>query len=309
MGMHNHQGRPAGTKWVEFSVSVDTAAAPAIAAVMDKYGRGGAITEEWPTSSYDASISVIRIYLPADAGLNEVRERLHDEFKRLRYPYSISARERLLEPGEWLDAWRKHFKTFEVGESLVVKPVWDSREYPAKKVIAINPGMAFGTGLHPTTRLCLLRLAKHVRPGMDVLDLGTGSAILAIAAARMGAAAVLALDTDPIAVKEARENTAANGLSAVIEVRKGTLDMPTRRRLQGRFDLALANITARVISGLTEHLALVLKPSGRLIVGGISARGLDEILIRLSLAGLSIEAIDREGEWHTITASAGGKQV
>jgi ribosomal protein L11 methyltransferase len=290
-------------KWVELSVTVDVAMAEAVAAIMGKYGQGGAITEVWPTDNQRA-VFVVKIFFPA-AGLAEIRNSIHEEFKNLRYPYAISLRESFLETGDWLKTWRKHFKTFSVGQTLLVRPIWESGQpCPVdKKVILINPGMAFGTGLHPTTRLCLVRLEKYIQPGMSVLDLGTGSAILAIAAAKLGAASVLAMDIDPVATEEAKENVMANIVATSVEVRKGTLNTRTCRNLRDSFDLVVANITAKVIAGLAEHFAFVLKPSGRLIVGGISTRGLDEVLIRLSMAGLDIEAIDREGEWHSITAT------
>ncbi len=165
------------------------------------------------------------------------------------------------------------------------------------------PGMAFGTGLHATTRFCLIRVEKYLVPGMSVLDLGTGSGILAIAAVKLGAASVLALDTDPVAVRIARDNTTKNGVTGAVTVRRGTLSTTVVKRLRGHFDLVVANVTSRVIAEMAERLSLVLKPGGRLVVSGINAAGLDTVLIRLALANLRIDAIDHEGEWHAITAT------
>ena len=126
---------------------------------------------------------------------------------------------------DWRESWKKHFGVQRIGRALVVKPSWTQyRLKGGEIVIEIDPGMAFGTGQHPTTAMCLRALEELVRPGMRVLDLGCGSGILAIAAAKLGAARVLALDIDPNAVRAARENAAANGVEPAIDVREGTLE-------------------------------------------------------------------------------------
>jgi ribosomal protein L11 methyltransferase len=288
-------------KWLELSAVVAADRIDELASIFGKYGYGGAVVEEWPEDSGNKTF-VVKIYLPCNRSVNGKKSRLMDDIKQLHFP--IQLEEHTLEPGEWLNAWKKYFNAFEIGEKLVIKPGWQSEPASSRsrKIIELDPGMAFGTGLHATTRLTLLRLEKHLEPGMSVLDLGTGSGILAIAAAKLGAASVLAMDIDPVAVSAAASNVEKNKVSDIVQVKKDTLNKTTCRRLKGYFDLIICNITASVISDLAHGLAVVLKPGGRLIASGISDAGLDEVLIKLVIEGLKIEAIDSEGEWHAVVA-------
>jgi ribosomal protein L11 methyltransferase len=153
--------------------------------------------------------------------------------------------------------------------------------------------MAFGTGLHPTTRLCLRLLEREPLDGRRLLDLGCGSGILAIAAAKLGAASVLALDTDPVAVEVAAENVARNGVAAQVQALAGSLpdDAPPP------FDLIVANIIADVLIDLAPALAAALAPGGRLITSGIIESREDEVALALAAAGLHLHSRLREGEW------------
>jgi ribosomal protein L11 methyltransferase len=162
--------------------------------------------------------------------------------------------------------------------------------------------MAFGTGLHPSTRLCLLGLESHLRSGDRVLDLGTGSGILAIAAAKLGASEVLALDIDPMAVASARENVQRNGVSGVVDVIQGSLAEAKTRRGSG-FDLVVVNILAEVILQLLEEgLVEAVCPHGRLIVGGIIATRVPEVLREMTCQGLEIVGQRQEEDWFTYVA-------
>jgi ribosomal protein L11 methyltransferase len=176
----------------------------------------------------------------------------------------------------------------------VIVPQWQAyTPVPAEIVITLDPGMAFGTGTHPTTRLCLEALERVLSPGMRVLDLGTGSGVLAIAAAKGGAARVLALDIDDLAVAAARENVRANGVSDVVRVGAGSLDGAGEG-----YDLVLVNILARVICALLdEGLAQALQPGGIVVASGIIDD--QEPEVREALAKSKIEVIERvvECDW------------
>jgi ribosomal protein L11 methyltransferase len=288
-------------KWLELSAVVAADRIDELASIFGKYGYGGAVVEEWPEDSGNKTF-VVKIYLPCNRSVNVKKSRLMGDIKQLHFP--IQLEEHTLEPGEWLNEWKKYFNAFEIGDKLIIRPGWQSElaSSRSRKIIELDPGMAFGTGLHATTRLTLLRLEKHLELGMSILDLGTGSGILAIAAAKLGAASVLAMDIDPVAVSAAGYNVTTNRVSDIVQVRKGTLTIKTCRSLRKHFDLIVCNITASVIAGLAGGLAMVLKPEGRLIASGISDAGLDEVLIKLVIEGLKIEAIDSEREWHAVVA-------
>jgi ribosomal protein L11 methyltransferase len=196
---------------------------------------------------------------------------------------------------DWANAWKEHFFAHRVGARLVIKPSW--REFeggPDDLVVTLDPGMAFGTGLHPSTRLCLLALERAARAGDRVLDVGTGSGILALAAARLGAARVLAVDLDEVAVEAARANAEANRLAASVEVARGSVDAAPAGQT---YDLVLANIIARVIIDLAPALAARLRPGGRLVASGILALRRDEVAAALAAAGLTVEETLEEADW------------
>jgi ribosomal protein L11 methyltransferase len=210
-------------------------------------------------------------------------------------------RARRLREQDWRDSWKRYFRPRRIGERLLVKPSWATYEVAAgDMVIEIDPGMAFGTGQHPTTAMCLRALEERLKLDGAVLDLGTGSGILAIAAARLGAQRVLALDTDPQAVKAARQNAAANGVEIVVEVREGTLPGDAGEE---RFGLAVANISGLTIERLAPALAGSLRDGGTLIVSGFLEDTVDALSRALVAAGFRVERVDAEGVWRAITAA------
>jgi len=204
---------------------------------------------------------------------------------------------RELKEEEWAEAWKAHYEPQHIGRRLVVSPSWQTYASDGEVVITLDPGMAFGTGLHPTTRMCLEALEEHLSRGVRVLDVGTGSGILAIAAAKLGASAVLALDTDPLAVKIARENVLANGVRKTVEAKEGSLEMAKG----ALFDLIVVNILARTIADLIEKGLLDhLKPEGLLIAAGIMASEEDETRKTLRERGLKELSPLQKGDWVTL---------
>lgn len=194
---------------------------------------------------------------------------------------------------DWDAVWRQAWQPFPVGKRLYLAPEWDESPTPPGRLrLVVHPGQALGTGAHPATRLCLEALDARLQPGHTLLDVGTGSGILAIAAALLGAGRVVALDVDPVAVRVAGENARANGVEGRVRVRRGEVaDEP-----DAAYDLVLANITAGVLRELAPDLARVLRPEGTLALSGIVApeRGRVEEAFRargLTPAG----AAEREG--------------
>jgi ribosomal protein L11 methyltransferase len=181
-----------------------------------------------------------------------------------------------------------------VSDRIVIKPSW--REYvaePGEVLIELDPGQAFGTGLHPSTQVCLLALESLVHPGAEVLDLGTGSGILAIAAARLGAKRVLAVDSDPIAIKVARANVVANGVGGTVEVMRGSL-----AEASGSYDVVVVNILlGAILTMLREGLATRARPGGSIVLAGILAEQEPQILQTARPTGLAVEERWVSGDW------------
>jgi ribosomal protein L11 methyltransferase len=213
---------------------------------------------------------------------------------------------RYAEEEDWANAWRQHFKPARVGQRLVIKPSWEEHEpSPGDLVLELDPGMAFGTGGHPTTQLCLLALEEHITPGMNVADVGTGSGILSLAAARLGASHVLATDIDPLARRVADENVARNGLADRIEI----LEVADFEPRAHDFDLVVANIVARTIIELAPTVAQWINPGGVFIASGIVEDYREAVVTALHAAGLTIEETKREDIWVCLTARRGEGEV
>jgi ribosomal protein L11 methyltransferase len=206
---------------------------------------------------------------------------------------------------DWAESWKEHFDVKRYGKHVVVVPSWRAYEPAAGDlVISLDPGMAFGTGQHETTRMCLEALERAVKPGMRVLDLGCGSGILSIAAARLGAAGVLALDIDPDCARITRANAARNDCSALIDARVGSLGAGSTEvdALVSNIGVLVANIVAGTIIDLAPHLAAALVPRGKLIASGIIGEREAAVVDALRAAGLSIERVHEMGEWRCIEA-------
>lgn len=291
-------------KWVEFSISVPSEHVEKVSSILGPYGQGGPIIEEWDSETTHEKSFIVKIYVANNSNLKIARQEIIQKFIQNGYPPPGRLMERILKPEDWFESLKKHFGILDIGDRFIIKPSWISQALPdsTRIVIELDPGAAFGTGLHPTTRLCMLRLDKHLNPGMSVLDLGTGSGILAIASARLGASCVLGLDIDPVAVRVALANSKSNKTDGVVRIKRGTLSLKTQKDHYSSFDIVLANITAKTIIDLSSGFYKVLKPGGRLIVSGIQMQALDEVLVSLAVADFNIEAIDQQEEWCVVVS-------
>ncbi|GLI37881.1 50S ribosomal protein L11 methyltransferase [Geobacter hydrogenophilus] len=199
---------------------------------------------------------------------------------------------------DWATGWRQHFAPTRIGRKLVIKPTWEPfSPEPGDLVIELDPGMAFGTGTHPTTRLCLEALEKLGTAG-DVLDVGTGSGILAMAAVKLGAQRVVGTDIDPDAVAVARENCAMNGVTAEL-VTTPLADIP------GQFAVVLANILAEDLVRMAADLTAKVAPGGFLILSGILVERESYVIDGFASTGLTLAETTREGEWSCLLYRAG----
>src|SRR5690606_27444117 len=292
-------------KWTQINVHTSSEAEEAVVQILlDMGARGVAV-------GTDGSGPVVTAYL-AEAGpeaANAVQRRVAALAGFGLDPGAARVTVARVDDEDWAESWKRHYRPLEIGRRLLVKPAWIDIDPGRRLVIELDPGMAFGTGYHPTTALCLEALEDVVRPGHMVVDVGTGSGILGIAAARLGAAAVIAVDTEPEAVAAARENAVRNDVARIMTVERGSTDVARdalRRRsgdtrdisaAEGTADVLAVNILARVIDRLAPELYDLLKPGGVMVAGGIidhAARGLIE---RLRTVGFVIEDERYRGEW------------
>lgn len=207
---------------------------------------------------------------------------------------SLQLDTRSVDDRAWTDIWKKYFKPFHAGSRLVVKPTWEPfTPGPDDLVIEIDPGMAFGSGTHETTGMCLSLLEETIGGGEEIIDVGTGSGILAIGSALLGAGHVLAIDIDPDAVKVARENVEHNHVEQVVSVQQGNL----LDRVPDTCDICVANIISDVIIAFAAPLMAHIRPGGLFICSGIVSQRSDEVAEALRAAGYKIMRKDTRGEW------------
>ncbi len=269
-------------RWLELTVlQVHPEAVESVSELLRRYSPDGVVIEEpFELTDEGQDYRVIQgqpvkmhAYIPMDGKEEETRVQIEQglwHFTSLGSHFVGSLETRIVDEEDWANAWKDYYHVTHIGQRLVIRPSW--REYTPKDqevVLTLDPGMAFGTGVHPTTRMCLEAVEKLVRPGMQVLDVGTGSGILALAAAKLGAEQIYAIDNSSVAVESALANAAMNDLSDRIQVVLGVLDENTAERAAGRYDLVLANILAHIIGSIAPQLALTLAPQGLLVVSGI----------------------------------------
>lgn len=294
--------------WLELAVEADPEAVEAVSEIIGRVATGGTtvepafdLVEEGLGARIDPTRpAVVRGYIEAGGAAEEAAAEVAGALGHLQ-AFGLrpigELRTRVVHDADWAEAWKAYFPVMRVGRRLVIRPTW--REHTASAadvVLALDPGMAFGTGLHPTTRLCLAALEPLADDGRlrdaRVLDVGCGSGILAIAALKLGAAAALGVDTDPIAIEATAENAARNDLGGRLTAREGSLPSGERP-----FDVVVANLIAGVLIPLAPLLRDELRPRGTLIASGIFVDREAEVTAAFDAAGLVVEDRTSEGDW------------
>jgi len=290
--------------WLEVSVVTDGEAAEAVAETLQRFSGGQGVVFEQLGNPHDLDPYAlepevtVKIYLPADQDLPKTRQQISEALYYLSRLYPVPPpRFRKIEEEDWTNAWKAHYRPFRVGRRLWIQPSWVEGAAPNADdiMLTLDPGMAFGTGLHPTTQMCLQALEIYTRVGMTALDVGTGSGILAIAAAKLGATSVLAIDNDNLAVEATSTNARANDVQERVTARLGLLSGVAR----GYYDLVLVNILAPVIIDLLQKDALLgyLAPAGKLILSGIIDEQESEVVAALTAAGAQVEQRLNVRDW------------
>jgi len=296
----------AEARWLEVSLSVNGELAEAVAEVLDRYASNGVVYESGVTYNDEEDEGTpfgpvkVYAYLPVDEYLEEKRQRLSEALWHLgRIQPLPEAVYRTIEDEDWMAAWKVNYHPIPIGQRLLILPVWIAQEDHSRIAVRIDPSMAFGTGTHPSTQLCLEIVEKYVQPGHTVIDVGCGSGILSIAALKLGAQKALGVDIDSASIRSTRENGAANevedrlevGLGSVDEVRQGQFNLNTA-------SLVLANILAPTIIRLfAAGLADLVAPCGLIALSGILAEQGPSVRAAAEAKGLAFLEQKQSGDW------------
>lgn len=309
--------------WTEVTIKTTPEAEEAISNIFYEAGADGVVIEspndvlimqnskiKWDyfddSIEIDPEVSIIKGYLNET---EDVQESIIQILERIKTLPSCG-----LNPGDceltitevnqedWANSWKKYYKPTRIGNNFIIKPTWET--YYKKNddlIIEIDPGMAFGSGLHETTQLCISNLEQYVKKGDVVIDIGCGSGILALAAGRLQCKKVIAVDLDSMAVKVAKENVELNNLQHIIEVREGDLTDVVHEKA----DVIVANILAEVIINLSTLIKPHLKKGGTFISSGIILDKIDDVVKYLDSNGFDIVEVEQSGEWASVVSRLG----
>jgi ribosomal protein L11 methyltransferase len=314
-------------KWIEISINTTTAAVEAVANVLYDAGVNGVaikdprdlelldrgddaweLIDEKLLNSYSEE-TVVTGYLPDLSNTLGKIDLIRKSIALLPgFGLNIGSGEitvQSIDEEDWSEEWKKYFKPHKPGKILVIKPTWEQYEVQeGELVLELDPGMAFGTGIHETTVLCLQELEKRVNKKTVVLDIGCGSGILTIAAGLLGCPKAIGVDLDPVAVDVSRRNAAINHVEGLIEIRQGNLmDV-----VDEKVDILVSNIIAEIIIKMSHDTKKYLQPGGLWIASGIIREKLPKVEEAIKGAGLTIVETRSLGEWCVVTASLPGQQ-
>lgn len=303
-------------KWKEISVLTKGQCLDAVAGIFYRLGAGGVVVEDpqaarqyvsrdsWNPESLSPDVLghdfiVVKAYFSDDAA---VMDELTESLQTVESQFQASCRVFIGEVNDedWEQSWKKYYHSFKIGERLVIKPSWEEYQPTQEEVVIdIDPGMAFGTGIHASTRFCLNFVDEYIRGGEEIVDAGCGSGILSIAAAKLGAVKIMAMDIDELAVRIARENVALNGLQEVIDVREGDI-VEALKSVNPQ--VILANITAEVVVHLIPVASQVLPQGGWLFGSGIVDSRWPGVKKQLDNHGFEIVKILTDVDWVGVAA-------
>ncbi|MET1175039.1 50S ribosomal protein L11 methyltransferase [Paenibacillus sp. FSL H7-0940] len=319
--------------WHELTIHTTEEAVEMISNFLHEAGAGGVSIEESGTLNkkrdttygelYDVPLNdipegfaVIKGYFSEGTDMVALQSEVNPRVEELS-EFGIDTGEvryetRTVDEDDWATAWKQYFKPVRVSERLTIKPTWEeyTPESLDEKIIELDPGMAFGTGTHPTTSLCLRTLETVIQGGEEVIDVGTGSGILAIGAIKLGAKHVLALDLDPVAVISARENVELNGLEQQITVKESDLlsvlgSQDPALGVQLPVKVVVANILAEIILLFVDDVYNALESGGTYIVSGIWKNKEQVVHDALVASGFEVSAIHRDEDWLAFVARRG----
>ena len=313
-------------KWKKFTLTTTTEAVDLVSSMLDDVGIEGIEVEDnvplteketkgmfidiLPELPPDEGVAKVSFYLDDDDQVEEMLRRVNEGLDELAAYTELG--QRTIEASEtedkdWINNWKQYFKPFTV-DHILIKPTWETipEEHKDKLLVQIDPGTAFGTGMHETTQLCMRQLKKYVKDGMEILDVGTGSGILSIAALKLGAGHAVGTDLDPCAISATRENLEAN------QIPEGSMDVMIGNIIDDKavqdqvgyekYDIVTANILADVLIPLTPVICHQMKPGALYITSGILDVKEDVVVKAVKDAGLEVLEVTHQGEWVSVTA-------
>ena len=297
-------------EWTDISITVKKADADTAEAIATMIANGGIYIEDYSDLEEqvqaiahidlieqellekDRDTVIVHMYLSPEEHPAEILAMFQEKLEASGIAYTLSTSG--VEQEDWQNGWKKYYHSMEIGRRLAVVPSWETYENTdGRAVLKLDPGMAFGTGTHETTSLCLETLDSMVKGGERVLDIGTGSGILAIAALKLGAAEAEGVDIDPMCVRTAGENAERNGVAEHFTVLVGDLS----DKASGKYNIITANIVAAAILSLAPHVPVLMAPGARFIASGIIDTRKDEVLAGLRAAGLEPVEIKEKRGW------------
>jgi ribosomal protein L11 methyltransferase len=296
----------ADAKWLEISMVVDGELGEAVAEVLDRFTTGGVVVESSVAFLDDEDQGTpsgpVRVfgYLVNDANIEENRHRVEEALWHLHTIRELPQPQfKPIMEENWMAAWKEHYHPIPIGKKLLILPAWIKQEDTSRIAVKIDPSMAFGTGTHPSTQLCMELVEQYTHPGAPVIDVGCGSGILSIAALELGASHALGVDIDEESVKATKENAESNGVLDRVETGLGSVT----EILEGKFSLkqapvVLANILAPILIRLfNAGMADLIQPGGVIILAGILAEQADGVLASASEHGLTYVDRRQSGDW------------
>ena len=292
--------------WLEVSLTVDGELAEAVSEVLSRYVSNGVVTERDiiynDAEDRGTPVGPIRVfgYLPFDEQIEETRQRLEESLWHLSViqPLPTPTFKTIVDQ-DWMIAWKKHYNPIPIGRKLLILPAWFDSDYPDRVPVKIDPCMAFGTGTHPSTQLCMQLLEDHIKPGYPFIDVGCGSGILSIAAVKLGADQAIAVDVDRAAIVGTRENAEINAVQDKIKVAQGSVQNILAGDLGvTQAPLVAANILAPIILQLFDDgLASLVARDGILLLSGILEEQVGKIRKVSEEKGLHFLEIRRINDW------------
>lgn len=297
-------------KWLELSVEAPPEYVEPLTHIFYRYGEGGVAIESPADFSPDEgerapqpkTLKVVT-FVPLDESARTRKSNIEVAVRLVAHFAAISEiKEREVEEEDWESNWKEYFHPIRVGSNLVICPTWRSHKSLEDDVlIKLDPGMAFGTGHHPTTRMCMELLETLIVGGEKVIDVGCGSGILSISAAKLGAGDILGIEVESRSVEVALENCKLNGISPQVTILNGSF--PEIRVENASFDVALANIAAKVVINLSEYIAGAVAIGGRLVLSGILKDTLKDVEKEYSLHGVHFDKVLVDGDWTAVLAT------